>query len=47
MKFISTNKYDAGLRAQLGIHAPTVGGPALPSGDAALCARQGREAVRR
>ena len=36
MKFIHTNKYDAGLRAQLGIHAPTVGGPALPSGDAAL-----------
>ena len=35
MKFIHTNKYDAGLRAQLGIHAPTVGGPALPSGDAA------------
>ncbi len=43
MKFISTNKYDAGLRAQLGIHAPTVGGPALPSGDAALALVKGEK----
>ena len=36
MRLITKNRYDTGLRAQLGIHAPTVGGPALPSGDAAL-----------
>jgi hypothetical protein len=43
MKFTRTNKYDAGLRAQLGIYAPTVGGPALPSGDAALALVKGEK----
>ena len=43
MRLITKNRYDTGLRAQLGIHAPTVGGPALPSGDAALALVKGEK----
>ena len=43
MRLITKNRYDPGLRAQLGIHAPTVGGPALPSGDAALALVKGEK----